>query len=58
MNSALGADVIQQFVAATGLPADKLLALMAAYLPQTVDAMSPSGTIEVKPAESGGPPAA
>lgn len=57
IRSALGDDVIQQFVAATGVPADKLLALMAAYLPQTVDAMSPNGRIEVKPVESGSPPA-
>ncbi len=57
IRSALGDDVIQQFVAATGVPADKLLALMAAYLPQTVDAMSPNGRIEVKPVESDQPPA-
>ena len=57
IRSALGDDVIQQFVAATGVPADKLLALMAAYLPQTVDAMSPNGRIEVKPTESDQPPA-
>jgi uncharacterized protein YidB (DUF937 family) len=53
IRSALGDDVIQQFVAAIGVPADKLLALMAAYLPQTVDAMSPNGRIEVKPVENG-----
>jgi len=58
IRGALGEDVIQQLVAATGVPADKLLALIAAYLPQTVDSMSPNGTVEVKPAESGGPPAA
>ena len=57
IRSALGDDVIQQFVPATGVPADKLLALMAAYLPQTVDAMSPNGRIEVKPTESDQPPA-
>lgn len=55
---ALGEDVIEQFAAATGLSADKLLPLMAAYLPQTVDAMSPNGRIEEKPAGAGEAPSA
>jgi uncharacterized protein YidB (DUF937 family) len=58
LRSALGEDVLEQFVAVTRLPTDKLLALMAAYLPQTVDAMSPNGTIEEKAADSGDPPLA
>jgi uncharacterized protein YidB (DUF937 family) len=58
LRSALGEDVLEQFAAATGLPADKLLALMVAYLPQPVDAMSSNGTIEDKAADSGDPPLA
>ncbi|MGZ9081062.1 MAG: YidB family protein [Rhodoplanes sp.] len=58
LRNALGEDVIEQFAAATGFSADKLLPLMAAYLPQTVDAMSRNGRIEEKPAGSADAPSA
>lgn len=46
LRAALGDDVLAQFAAATGLSVDKLLALMSAYLPQTIDTMSPDGKIQ------------
>lgn len=49
VRGALGDSVIEQAVAVTGIPADKLLVLMAGYLPNAVDAMSPNGTIEGTP---------
>jgi uncharacterized protein YidB (DUF937 family) len=49
LRAALGENLIEQFVAATGISADKLLVLMAGYLPNAIDAMSPNGTIEGTP---------
>ncbi|MGA8158437.1 MAG: YidB family protein [Rhodoplanes sp.] len=49
LRAALGENLIEQFVAATGISADKLLVLMAGYLPNAIDAMSPNGTIEGAP---------
>jgi uncharacterized protein YidB (DUF937 family) len=49
LRSALGENVLDQIVALTGIPADKLLVLMAGYLPNAVDAMSSNGIIEQKP---------
>lgn len=49
VRGALGDSVIEQAVAVTGIPADKLLVLMAGYLPNAVDAMSPNGSIEGTP---------
>lgn len=49
LRSALGESVVDQIVALTGIPAEKLLVLMAGYLPNAVDAMSPNGTIEGAP---------
>ena len=46
LRSALGESVVDQVVAVTGIPAEKLLVLIAGYLPSAVDAMSPNGTIE------------
>lgn len=55
LRAALGDDVLAQFAAATGLSVDKLLALMSAHLPQTIDTMSPNGRIEEPaPQEEGG----
>lgn len=48
LRAALGEDVIQQLVAATGVPADKLLPLVASYMPRTVDAMSTNGTLATR----------
>jgi uncharacterized protein YidB (DUF937 family) len=52
LRAALGDDVLAQVAAATGLSVDKLLALMSAHLPQTIDTMSPNGRIE-EPAPQG-----
>ncbi|MFY9990676.1 MAG: YidB family protein [Rhodoplanes sp.] len=46
LRSALGESVVDQIVAVTGIPTEKLLVLIAGYLPSAVDAMSPNGTIE------------
>ena len=46
LRSALGESVVDQIVAVTGIPTEKLLMLIAGYLPSAVDAMSPNGTIE------------
>ena len=49
LRAALGENLIEQFVAVSGISADKLLVLMAGYLPNAIDAMSPNGTIEETP---------
>lgn len=49
LRDALGENVIGEIVAVTGIPAEKLLALIAGYLPNAIDAMSPNGTIEGAP---------
>jgi uncharacterized protein YidB (DUF937 family) len=49
LRAALGENLIEQFVAVTGISAEKLLVLIAGYLPNAVDAMSPNGTIEGAP---------
>lgn len=46
LRSALSEEQLQQMTQATGLPLDKLLAMLAQHLPQTVDRMSPSGQLE------------
>ena len=46
LRSALGESVVDQVVAVTGIPTEKLLVLIAGYLPSAVDAMSPNRTIE------------
>ena len=49
LRAALGENLIEQFVAVTGISGDKLLVLMAGYLPNAINAMSPNGTIEGVP---------
>lgn len=49
LRAALGDDVVRQFSEATGVSAEKLLSLMADYMPQTVDRMSPNGKLEEPP---------
>ena len=46
LRSALGSEQLQQMAQAAGLPIDKLLAMLSQQLPQTVDKMSPSGTLQ------------
>ena len=46
LRSALGNEQLQQMARSAGLPIDKLLAMLAQQLPQTVDKMSPNGTLQ------------
>jgi uncharacterized protein YidB (DUF937 family) len=46
LRSALGNEQLQQMARSAGLPVDKLLAMLAQHLPQTVDKMSPNGTLQ------------
>lgn len=48
LRAALGDEVIQQLVAATGVPAEKLVPMIASYMPQTIDAMSPNGALQTR----------
>lgn len=58
VRKALGEDVMAQFAAVTGVSADMLASLMAQYLPQTIDRMSPNGQIEEAPPQGPDSPAA
>ncbi len=58
VRNALGEDVMAQFAAVTGVSADMLASLMAQYLPQTIDRMSPNGKIEEAPPQEPGSAAA
>jgi uncharacterized protein YidB (DUF937 family) len=46
LRSALGNEQLQQLAQSAGLPIDKLLAMLSQQLPQTVDKMSPNGTLQ------------
>jgi uncharacterized protein YidB (DUF937 family) len=46
LRAALGNEQLQQMAQAAGLPIDKLLAMLSQQLPQTVDQMSPNGTLQ------------
>jgi uncharacterized protein YidB (DUF937 family) len=46
LRSALGNEELQQMAQSAGLPIDKLLAILTQQLPQTVDKMSPNGTLQ------------
>src|SRR5258708_40290478 len=46
LRSALGNEQLQQMAQSAGLPIDKLLAMLSQQLPQTVDQMSPNGTLQ------------
>ena len=46
MREALGNERVQQIANSIGLPTDKILEMMSQYLPDTVDKMSPNGTLE------------
>ncbi len=46
LKAALGNQQLQQMAQAAGLPIDKLLAMLSQHLPQTVDKMSPNGTLD------------
>jgi len=46
VREALGNEQVQQIANSIGLPTDKILEMMSQYLPDTVDKMSPNGTLE------------
>lgn len=46
VREALGNEQVQQIAQSIGLPTDKILEMMSQYLPDTVDKMSPNGTLE------------
>ncbi len=46
LRSALGSEQLQEMAQRAGIPIDKLLAMLSQHLPQTVDRMSPNGTLE------------
>jgi uncharacterized protein YidB (DUF937 family) len=46
LRAALGDEHVQQMAQQAGIPIDKLLAMLSQQLPQTVDKMSPNGTLE------------
>jgi uncharacterized protein YidB (DUF937 family) len=46
LRAALGDEHVQQMAQQAGIPIDKLLAMLSQQLPQTVDQMSPNGTLE------------
>lgn len=52
LRSALGNEQLQQLAQSAGLPIDKLLAMLAQQLPQTVDKMSPNGTLQEADADA------
>lgn len=58
VRNALGEDVMAQFASATGVGTDMLASLMAQYLPQTIDRVSPNGQIEEPPPQNPETPSA
>ena len=45
VGQALGPETVQQLAAGSGMSADKLLPLLAAFLPQIVDMLTPNGQV-------------
>lgn len=56
LDRVLGADVIKQFVAATGKSRDDLLKALSAHLPAVIDQLSPNGKVEEPPPAAPAPP--
>ena len=54
LRSALGNEQLQQMARQAGLPVDQLLAMLSQHLPQTVDRMSPDGSLQEPEAAAGG----
>jgi uncharacterized protein YidB (DUF937 family) len=46
LRAALGNEQLQQMAQSAGLPIDKLLAMLSQQLPQSVDQMSPDGSLQ------------
>jgi len=55
LRAALGNEQVQQLARQAGLPVDQLLAMLSQHLPQTVDRMSPNGTLEEGETEGNAP---
>lgn len=51
LQSALGSEQLQQMARSAGLPVDQLLSMLSQHLPQTIDRMSPNGTLEEPPTD-------
>jgi uncharacterized protein YidB (DUF937 family) len=52
LRAALGNEQLQQMARQAGLPVDQLLAMLSQHLPQTVDRMSPHGSLQEPDAET------
>lgn len=46
LQDALGSDQLRELAQRAGIPVDQLLEMLSKHLPQTVDNMSPNGTLE------------
>ena len=57
LRAALGNEQLQQLARQAGLPVDQLLAMLSQHLPQTVDRMSPNGTLQEGDADEEAPEA-
>lgn len=58
LRNALGNEQLQQLARQAGLPVDQLLAMLSQHLPQTVDKLSPNGTLQEPEADDDAPAAA
>ena len=58
LRNALGNEQLQQLARQAGLPVDQLLQMLSQHLPQTVDKMSPNGTLQEPEADDDDAPAA
>src|SRR5258708_627926 len=54
LRGALGNEQLQQMARQAGLPVDQLLSMLSQHLPQTVDRMSPNGSLDEPEAGAGG----
>src|SRR5882724_1761438 len=57
LRSALGDEHLQQMARQAGLPVDQLLSMLSQHLPQTVDRLSPNGTLQQPDADDEAPAA-
>jgi uncharacterized protein YidB (DUF937 family) len=58
LRAALGNEQLQQLARQAGLPVDQFLAMLSQHLPQAVDRMSPSGTLQEPETDDDEQPAA
>ena len=53
IHQALGSDTVKALAAKMGLPADKIAEMLAQYLPQAIDKVTPDGKLPSRAAETG-----